>query len=138
MEAVGLLRHYAGEIEADLLPGINIHDWHRQTLDANGVRVLSSRRLLLLAKNLPATSAFKREAQRNGDWSDDEYIQAGILNELRLLRTDFAAVNGSRMEPTLVESPRQIEVREEDTEEKARLRRHIIRQLNIGKQANGG
>lgn len=73
---------------------------------------MSSRRLLALLEHLPEDTAFKK-AHREGDWSFDEYVAAGIVNELRLLRTDQAAINGQKMETILIESPAQIEKKNE-------------------------
>lgn len=121
MEALKFVRAYPHEIEADLaFRGIDIADWHRGDM--------SSRRLLVLLEGLPEGSLFKT-ALRDGDWGLDEYIQAGVLNELRLLRTDQAAVNGHKMEVSFVESPAQIERRQETEREHEAQRAGILAQL---------
>lgn len=89
---------------------------------------MSSRRLLVLLENLPEDSAFKR-AVRNGDWGFNEYLQAGLLNEIRLLRIDQAAINGQKMDADLLESPAQIERREELNRERETQRAGILAQL---------
>lgn len=139
MEAVSWLRLYPTEIEADLyLRNVDIHDWHQGTLREDGARKLSSRRLLILIHKLPDDSEFKREAYRNGDWTDRQYTDAGILNEIRLLRTDFAAMHGNTMDPVLVESPRQAAASASEARFKAKVRSRISQQLNIGRQAENG
>lgn len=128
------MRLCAAEIEADLLfRGIDIFDWHTRRLNEDGVPVLSSRRLLILIDNLPDDSEFKKFC-RGGDWSDAQYLVAGTLNEIRLMRTDQAAISGRDLSTTLVESPAQIEVREAEQERQARLRRKILKQLNSGRK----
>lgn len=116
------MREYATEIEADLaFRGIDIADWHRGDM--------SSRRLIALLRHLPEDSAFKR-ATREGDWTFQEYMQAGIVNEVRLLRIDQAAINGHKMEADLIESPAQIERREELNRVKGAHRAGILAQLH--------
>jgi hypothetical protein len=88
----------------------------------------------VLLEGLPEDSLF-RTAMRDGDWGLDTYVQAGILNELRLLRTDQAAVNGHKMEVSFVESPAQVERREETEREREAQRAGILAQLygqNLG------
>lgn len=48
---------------------------------------MSSRELLEILEFLPATSAFKT-ATRRGDWSDEQYLQARLVNEVALSRAD--------------------------------------------------
>lgn len=84
---------YPTEIESDLLPGINIHDWHRGTLDQFGVLKLSSRRLLILLANLPENGAYKT-ALRGGYISTAELVPQETYNELARLRASYYAVNG--------------------------------------------
>jgi hypothetical protein len=128
------LRLCAAEVEADLLfKGIDIHDWHTRRLNEDGLPVLSSRRLLILLDRLPDDSEFKKFC-RGGDWSEAQYLVAGQLNELRLLRTDQAAISGREMSTNLVESPAQIEARQAEQDRQARLRRKILKQLNSGRK----
>lgn len=96
---------------------------------------MSSRRLLVLLKGLHPRSLFQTE--RRGDWSDDEYRQAAVVNELRLLRVDQAAINGEKMEAVLMESPRQIEAADDVRAERNAQRAGILAQLHgidIGKR----
>jgi hypothetical protein len=84
---------YSSEIEADLLPGIDIHDWQRGTTDEHGGLKLSSRRLLILLKYLPESGAYKT-ALRGGYISEGELVPREIYNELARLRASYYAVNG--------------------------------------------
>jgi hypothetical protein len=86
---------YATEIESDLLPGIDIHDWHRGTLDRFGGLKLSSRRLLVLLAELPEAGAYKT-ALRGGYISEGELVPREIYNELARLRASYYAVNGGK------------------------------------------
>lgn len=119
---------FPGEIESDLLlRGIDIHDWFTQAKDRHGRLKLSSRRLLTLLEFLPDKSAFKTSARE--DWSDEEYVQVGILNEIRMLRGDQAAIAGHEMDPVLLESPRQLREREEYREEQKLVRDGLLKHL---------
>lgn len=104
-----------------LFKGIDIFDWYTGEM--------SSRRLLVLLKGLPARGEYQT-ARRNGDWSADEYRQAAVVNELRLLRVDQAALEGQSMEAVLMESPAQLEANEMLKEEHAALRAGILAQLH--------
>ncbi len=119
------MRQFPREIEADLLfRGIDIADWHQGRM--------SSRRLLVLIDALPDDSAFWRE-RRDGDWSAQEYINAAVVNELRLLRADQAAIHAdNKMEVNLVESPAQVRQDEELAERTRNARKHIMSQLKGG------
>lgn len=118
MEAVVYMRQFPREIEADLLfRGIDIADWHQGRM--------SSRRLMCLIDALPDDSAYWKE-RRDGDWSAKEYIEAAIVNELRLLRADQAAIHAdNKMDVSLVESPYQRK-KDEDLAERSRLARQRI------------
>lgn len=111
--------------------GIDIADWHTFR-HKRGLPVLSSRRLLHILAGLDADSNYKRVA-RDGDYSDGEYFQSGILNELRLLRTDQAAINGQTMKPVLIESPRQQKASEASAKERRVVQRTISQRLRGGK-----
>ena len=118
MEAVVYMRQFPREIEADLLfRGVDIGEWHRGRM--------SSRRLLVLIDALPDDTAYWKE-RRDGDWSAKEYIEAAIVNELRLLRADQAAIHTeNKMEVNLVESPSQAK-KDEDLAERGRQARSRI------------
>jgi len=90
---------------------------------------MSSRRLIALLQHLPDDSAFKR-AHRDGDWGFDEYMWAGIVNEVRLLRSDQAAINGQKMDISLIESPSQLEQKYELEKVRAVQRAGILAQLH--------
>lgn len=64
---------------------------------------MDSRRLLLLLESLPEESLFKTWAIRGGDWTDAQYVQARIVNEIALSRAD-----GKGYMPNLLKSPAQI------------------------------
>ena len=91
---------------------------------------MSSRRLLVLVSSLPEDSTFAR-AVRQGDWSTEQYLRAATVNELRSLRVDQASLQGQKMDMAYVESPRQIEDREDDADEKQQIRSQILRQLGV-------
>jgi len=126
-----LVRHFPEEIEADLaFRGIDIFDWHQGKM--------SSRRLLVLCEALPPDSRFQT-ALRDGDWSDDQYVQAAMVNEVRLLRVDQAALQGQKMDATLLESPAQREGNEEEAAKNLAIRTGILAQLHgqdLGKKAD--
>lgn len=116
------MRQFPREIEADLLfRGIDIGDWHQGRM--------SSRRLLCLIDALPGDSAYWKE-RRDGDWSPEEYIQAAIVNEIRLLRADQAAIHADhKMDVKMVESPAQEKQDEELAEKTRQVRSHLMAQL---------
>lgn len=120
------MRQFPREIEADLLiRGIDIFDWHRGEM--------SSRRLITLIETLPPDSTYWRE-RRDGDWSEQEYINATILNELRLLRADNAAIHaGHKMDINLVESPAQAQEQEHLAERQRSVREHVLAQMQKAK-----
>lgn len=89
---------------------------------------MSSRRLLNLVAALPDDSAFAK-AFRDGDWSLEQYLRAATVNELRSLRVEQAAFNQRELDMQWVESPRQIEEAEEDSEKKREIREQILKQL---------
>lgn len=102
------MRQFPREIEADLLcRGIDIHDWHQGKM--------SSRRLLILIDKIDSDpdSMYSRE-RRDGDWSEEEYLRATMVNETRLLRADQAAIHAKhKMDIRMVDSPSQQRAQEE-------------------------
>lgn len=73
-------------------------------------------------------SPFK-EAYRE-DWSDRKYGMFGILNELRIMRADNAAIHADhKMEPSLIKSPAQQRAEEFDEEQRQAIRGGIMAQL---------
>lgn len=90
--------------------------------------MLSSRKLLVILKTMPEDSEFKNAFRE--DWSEDKYIQTGIVNELRLMRGDNAVYNHHEMVPVLLKSPRQQLAEEIDSEQKLAVRAGIMAQLH--------
>jgi hypothetical protein len=112
------MRNFPREIEADLLfRGVDIHDWHRGKM--------SSRRLLALIDALPDDSAYWRE-RRDGDWSEKEYLDGILVNEIRLLRADQAAIAGTEMKVNLVKSPAEREEKKAEEDKFHAARAHIL------------
>jgi hypothetical protein len=127
--AAGLLQYFPEEIEYDLLTrGIDIADWWNGTVTEDGRPVLSSRRLVAILTNLPDDSAFK-SAFRD-DWSEAQYMQAAVVNELRNGRSDQAAFHKHNLEAVPVKSPAQQRADRADEEYKSKIRARILAQLN--------
>lgn len=118
------MRQFAKEIEADLLfRGLDVFDWHQGRM--------SSRRLLLLIDMLERDedSCLSRE-WRDQDWSLKQYLDAAIVNELRRLRADQAAIHAQfSMDVDSVDSPAQRRESEADARRHADVRSHIMSQL---------
>lgn len=111
-------RYYAREMTADLLRyyGVEIRDWYRELID--------SRRILALLDGLPDESMFKTWAVRFGDWTEHEYVQARIANEVALSRAD-----GKGYTPRLWKSPMQLAMEEEAEAYRLERHTHTLRQL---------
>lgn len=118
------MRLYPKEIEVDLLfRGIDIEDWHQGRM--------SSRRLLNLIEVLDADedSALARE-HRDQDWSLKQYLEACLVNEMRRLRADQAAIHASqKLDIDMVESPSQQQEQEQLAERTKEVRDHLMSQL---------
>lgn len=118
------MRFYPREIEGDLLAmGWDIRDWHQGRM--------SSRRLLVLIDKIQSDpdSLLARE-RRDQDWSLREYLEAGLVNELRRLRADNAAIHAQqKLDVVTVESPSQREETEKDTKRFADVRDHLLSQM---------
>ncbi len=114
------------EIESDLLRfySLDVRDWFSGVMD--------SRRLFSLLDGLPDESMFKTWAIRGGDWTDDQYVAARLVNEVALSRAD-----GKGYTPDLLKSPMQIA--NEDAAEQYRTKRHrdTLRELR-GEEAPSG
>lgn len=78
--------------------------------------------------------AFKTEFR--GDWNDEQYHWATLINEIRILRADNVALHGdgSKMEPVLIKSPIQHEADEQKAAENQALRGGILAQLHGGQR----
>ena len=116
------MRQFPREIEADLLfRGIDIADWHQGEM--------SSRRLLCLIDALPDDSAYWKE-RRDGDWSVKEHLEAAMVNELRLLRADQAAIHAdNKMDIDLVKSPSQRKEQEDLADRSRQARQRVMSEL---------
>lgn len=88
----------------------------------NGV---TSRRVHALLWHLPDESETKT-AVREGDWTEAQYVQARIANELMLSRADFVVAHGGKSDPKLLLSPKQ-RAEEEAERQAARDVRTLLR-----------
>lgn len=83
---------------------------------------------MIVLGNLKDDSAFAK-AYRD-DWSQEEYVEVGILNELRLMRCDNVAMHAQKqVEPFVLKSPAQLRADEDDSENKRQIRGGIMAQL---------
>ncbi|BCP41429.1 hypothetical protein MINTMi27_15220 [Mycobacterium intracellulare] len=93
---------------------------------------MSSRRLLVLIDALehdPSSTLYRE--RRDWDWTEEEYLRAAIVNELRLLRADQAAIHAKHdMKIELVPSPQQEKQDQELAERTRAVRQHILDQLH--------
>lgn len=108
--ALGVLRKYPGQIEADLkFRGIDIGAWHRGDRDEHGCLVLSSRLLLNLieeiAKSNIETSAFQRDAKMGGNWPIWMQMLKHLTNETALNRAGKYAGGDNAYSPTIFTDP---------------------------------
>jgi len=110
-DAFNVWLYFSREIEADLLRfyHLDVRDWFSGVMD--------SRRLISLLDGLPDESSFKTWAIRGGDWTDDQYVAARLVNEVALSRAD-----GKGYMPSMLKSPMQIVV--ENSEDEYRSKRH--------------
>lgn len=88
---------------------MRIQDWFTGDIE--------SRTILTLLDGLPDESMFKTWAVRGGDWTEQQYIQARLINEVALSRAD-----GKGYAPHMVKSPAQTAT--EEMERTHRSRRH--------------
>lgn len=118
------MRQFPLEVEADFaFRGLDVFDWYQGRM--------SSRRLLVLIKMLERDddSCLARE-WRDGDWSLRQYMDAAIVNELRRLRADQAAIHAQyAMDVDSVDSPYQKQEAERELEKHRAARAHIMGQL---------
>jgi len=93
---------------------------------------MDSRLLISLLDGLPDESMFKTWAIRGGDWSENQYVQARLVNEVALSRAD-----GKGYVPAMLKSPMQIVV--ENSEDDYRNRRHAdaLNELRGKEQPSG-
>lgn len=78
---------------------------------------MSSNQFLNLVDGLPDASLFKTWAVRGGDWTENQYIQARLINEVALSRAD-----GKGYMPNILKSPAQIA--DDEAVDAYRRRRH--------------
>jgi hypothetical protein len=78
--------------------------------------------------HLPERSAFK-SAVREGDWHSELYLLMHAVNELKYSRADFAAAHGAKMKPTPILSPKQMQEKAEEEQQRRDVRSVIIGQL---------
>lgn len=67
-----------------------------------------------------------KTALREGDWTEAQYIQARIANELMLSRADFIVAHGGKSDPKLLLSPAQ-RIADEEELQAARDVRTLLR-----------
>lgn len=118
-DALLIWRWYCREIEADFQHhyNIDIADWVRGHM--------TSRRLIALLDGLPEESMFKRWAVRGGDWSEAQYLQARLVNEVALSRAD-----GKGYTPQLVKSPAQTAAADDDAEYRRHRHEQTLKELH--------
>lgn len=91
---------------------------------------MSSRELWVFITHLPDSLATKT-AMREGDWTETQYIQARIANELAYFRADHAAVHAEhKMRVDPIESPAQRAERAEKDKAAAGVRSFLRAQLS--------
>lgn len=124
-EVITLLRGFPTELESDIAhfyPGRSVLEWWRDEM--------SSREFMVLVNQLPDKSAFGK-ARREGDWTEDQYIQADQNNELRRLRYQQASLVGAKMrKPDLLLSPRQRVEKDQDRQFSRDLHDMLVAQMS--------
>lgn len=102
---------------------------------------ISSRRLCVLAEQLPDDSRYKtarRDPQIDGDWHLERYLLAAVVNELRLGRVDQSRYHGRDMSLHMVYSPSQ----EADKDDERKLSRaahdHLVAKMSSPTRNVGG
>lgn len=82
------MEEHAEALEADLLRyyGVDLLDWHRETL--------SSRRLSVLVRHLPPDSAFVRAREGEAaEWRLTDHLLAAVVDHLAIANWMYASVN---------------------------------------------
>lgn len=92
---------------------------------------MSSSELLDMLEFLPDDAATKT-AERFGDWTDDQYRMARLVNELALMRYEQAG--GQR--PTLESSPAQEFLKREKDDWRVRRHAEVSAQLHAQKEGD--
>lgn len=92
-EALLAWRKAPNQVETDLLPTVDILDWHRGTRDQYGTLKLSSRRLLALLRDLPESSAYRTLVERGGDWDETMFMWGRMATLLDRIFASYLAVH---------------------------------------------
>lgn len=88
--------------------------------------------MFVILQSLKDKSEFKTAIRE--DWDDQQYMWAGILNEIRILRADQVALHSQqKMEPVLLKSPREQAAEDEKAQQHQALRTGILAQLHGAK-----
>jgi hypothetical protein len=67
---------------------------------------------------------------RDGDWGDDQYIWARLVNELMFFRADHAAIHArKKMRPSPLLSPAQEAEKQAKRADYLEVRAHIMSQI---------
>lgn len=102
------MRAFPTELEADIArsyPGRSLLEWWRTVFGLS--REMATRELWVFIKGLGESSLY-RTALREGDWSEDQRIQALIATQLGFLRYDQAVIAGQKMrKPESLLSPKE-------------------------------
>jgi len=118
-----LMRSWPTEIESDL------SRYHRRSIGDWWRGVMSSRELMALVRHLPEESAFKTEAERDGEWpARIRMIQTGV-NELSKLRASYHGMHGANYEPVLWISPGELRAQADEEEVGQELQEDLSCQL---------
>ena len=105
-----LMRLYPTEIESDLSA------YHQRSIGDWWQGRMSSRHLLALLRHLPEKSAYKTEAERDGEWpASVRMLQTGV-NELSKLRASYHGMHGAQYEPILWISPGELRAQADEAE----------------------
>lgn len=117
------MRLYPTEIEADL------SRYHRRSIGDWWQGRMSSRELLVYLRHLPDESAYKTEAERDGEWpARTRMLQTGV-NELSKLRASYHGMHGSQYEPPLWISPGELRAQADEAEVGQELQAELSNQM---------
>ena len=87
--------------------------------------------MVILLQQLPEEASFNTSIEE--DWSFARQVQVGILNELRIMRTENINMQGGEANPPhIIKTPRQELAEQHDAEQKKQIRIGIMAQLNQG------
>lgn len=103
-----------------------------------GTRKLTSRRLVVLAEQLPEESRYKtvrRDPDIGGDWPTTLYLLAAIVNEQRLARVDQARFRRGDLAFTAVESPSQAADKRDERLLSMAAHDHLVAKMSAPKRS---